>query len=136
MQIFETTKLTEKSDVYSFGIVLLEIITNKLLIDQNCEIPYITEWVGYELNRENIHKIMDPSLTGQYNSRSAWMTLELALACANPSTSERPNMSIVVKTLKQCIGFQNSTNKSGGFDSHSFDKPGTSFHAKKYHTAR
>ena len=77
--------LTEKSDVYSFGIVLLEIITGQPVIDQSRERSHIAQWVGFELNRGDITRIIDPNLHRDYESRSVWRALELGMSCVNPS---------------------------------------------------
>ncbi|CAL9244273.1 unnamed protein product [Arabidopsis halleri] len=102
-EYYQTTRLGEKSDVYSFGIVLLEMITNQPVIDQSRAKSHITQWVGFELNQGDITKIMDPNLHGDYESRSVWRVLELAMSCANPSSVNRPNMSQVANELKECL---------------------------------
>ncbi|KAF8102414.1 hypothetical protein N665_0198s0118 [Sinapis alba] len=96
-------RLSEKSDVYSFGIVLLEMITNQPVINQTSEKSHITEWVGFKINRGDIIEIMDPNLLKDYDSNSAWRALELAMSCADPSSSKRPSMSKVIQELKECI---------------------------------
>lgn len=96
------------SDVYSFGIVLLEIITNQRVIDKTREKHHITEWTAFMLNGGDITRIMDPNLNGDYNSRSVWSALELAMSCANPSSENRPSMSQVVAELKECLISENS----------------------------
>ncbi|KFK27491.1 hypothetical protein AALP_AA8G390000 [Arabis alpina] len=119
-EYYRTSRLTEKSDVYSFGIVLLEMITNEPVIDQARTKTHITQWVGFELNSGDISSIMDPNLHGEYDSRSAWRALELAMSCANPSSTRRPSMSRVVVKLKECLVSENSRrNISRGTDSQS-----------------
>ncbi|XP_019102059.1 PREDICTED: putative receptor-like protein kinase At3g46340 isoform X3 [Camelina sativa] len=102
-EYYRTCRLAEMSDVYSFGILLLEIITNQNVIDQGREKAHITEWVALVLKGGDVAKIVDPNLHGEYNSRSVWRALELAMSCANPSSEHRPNMSHVVTDLKECI---------------------------------
>ncbi|XP_048624042.1 probable LRR receptor-like serine/threonine-protein kinase At5g59680 [Brassica napus] len=94
-EYYRTSRLTEKSDVYSFGIVLLEMITNQ-------------------------PDYMDPNLQGDYDSHSAWRVLDLAMSCANPSSTKRPSMSQVVVELKECLASENSRRnmKRGRMDSH------------------
>jgi len=117
-EYYQTSRLGEKSDVYSFGIVLLELLTNQSVIDRNRRISHITQWVGSELNGGDITKIMDPKLNGDYDSRSAWRALELAMSCADPTSAKRPTMSHVVIELKECIVSENSKrNMSRGMDS-------------------
>uniref|UniRef100_M4CEB4 Protein kinase domain-containing protein n=1 Tax=Brassica campestris TaxID=3711 RepID=M4CEB4_BRACM len=107
-EYYRTSRLTEKSDVYSFGIVLLEMITNQPVIDQSREKSHITQWVEFELISGDIRTIMDPNLQGDYDSHSAWRVLDLAMSCANPSSTKRPSMSQVVVELKECLASENS----------------------------
>ncbi|KAF2581260.1 hypothetical protein F2Q68_00000812 [Brassica cretica] len=101
-------RLTKESDVYSFGIVLLEMITNQPVINQTSEFLHITKWVGFKLNGSDIIEIMDPNLAKDYDSNSAWRALELAMLCADPSSSKRPSMSQVIQELKECIALEDS----------------------------
>ncbi|ESQ30274.1 hypothetical protein EUTSA_v10011230mg [Eutrema salsugineum] len=107
-EYYRTNWLTEKSDVYSFGIVLLEITTNRPVIDQSRENPHIAEWVGLMLTKGDITSIMDPSLNGDYDSGSVWKAVELAMSCINPSSTRRPTMSQVVIELNDCLASENS----------------------------
>lgn len=100
--------MSEKSDVYSFGIVLLEIITNQLVIDQTRERPHIAEWVRFVLSTGDIESIMDPNLKGNYESSTAWKVLELAMSCSRPYSAERPNMAQIVHELNECLRYENS----------------------------
>ncbi|CAN8253827.1 unnamed protein product [Cochlearia groenlandica] len=116
-EYYRTSRLSEKSDVYSFGIVLLEMITNQPVINQHNEHTHITQWVGFKLNRGDLLEIMDPKLCGDYDINSAWRALELAISCANPSSSKRPAMSRVINELKECIVCENSRiSKNGGLE--------------------
>lgn len=96
-------RLGEKSDVYSFGIVLLEMITNQPVISQTSENSHITKWVSSKLICGDIIEIMDPNLRKDYDSNSAWRAVELAMSCANPSSSKRPSMSQVINEIKECL---------------------------------
>ncbi|CAN8321496.1 unnamed protein product [Cochlearia groenlandica] len=107
-EYYRTNWLTEKSDVYSFGIVLLEIITNRHVIDQSREKKHIAEWVGLMLTKGDIVSIMDPSLNGDYDLGSVWKVVELAMSCVNPSSTRRPTMSQVVNELKECLASENA----------------------------
>ncbi|XP_018476296.2 probable LRR receptor-like serine/threonine-protein kinase At1g51820 isoform X2 [Raphanus sativus] len=107
-EYYRTNWLTEKSDVYSFGVVLLEMITNRPVIDQSREKPHIGEWVGLMLTKGDIISIMDPSINGDYDSGSVWKAVELAMSCLNPSSMRRPTMSQVVIGLNECLASENS----------------------------
>ncbi|KAG2333379.1 hypothetical protein Bca52824_004559 [Brassica carinata] len=56
-----------------------------------------------ELNQGDIVEIMDPNLHKDYDFNSAWRALELAMLCANPSSSKRPSMSQVIHEIKECL---------------------------------
>ncbi|KAG2308589.1 hypothetical protein Bca52824_028337 [Brassica carinata] len=99
----DTGRLSEKSDVYSFGVVLLEMITNKPVIDETREKSNITQWVMFELNRGEATRIIDPNLGVDYNSASVWNALLLAMSCADRSSTKRPTMSNVVSKLRECL---------------------------------
>lgn len=89
------------------------------------------------LNRGDITRIMDPKLHGDYNSRSVWRALELAMLCANPSSENRPSMSQVVIELKECLTSENSMKgKNQDTDSHSSFEMSMSFDAKAVPSAR
>ncbi|XP_024011594.1 probable LRR receptor-like serine/threonine-protein kinase PAM74 isoform X2 [Eutrema salsugineum] len=132
-EYYRTSRLGEKSDVYSFGIVLLEMITNQPVIDQSRGKSHITQWVGFELNRGDITKIMDPNLHRDYESRSVWRALELAMSCANPSSVNRPNMSQVANELKECLVTENSRRN---MESHSSPEVSMSFDTGMFPRAR
>ncbi|KAJ9692189.1 hypothetical protein PVL29_011318 [Vitis rotundifolia] len=96
-----TGNLNEKSDVYSFGIVLLELITGRRAI-----IPggiHIAGWVSPMIERGDIRSVVDPRLQGDFNTNSAWKTVEIALACVASTGMQRPDMSHVVVNLKECL---------------------------------
>ncbi|XP_010481036.2 PREDICTED: receptor-like protein kinase At3g21340 [Camelina sativa] len=107
-EYYRTNRMTEKSDVYSFGVVLLEIITNRPVIEQSREKPHIAEWVNLMIIIGDIRKIVDPSLKKDYHSDSVWKFVELAMTCVNASSIARPTMSQVVTELTECITLENS----------------------------
>ncbi|WZZ50340.1 hypothetical protein YC2023_050447 [Brassica napus] len=85
-EYYQTNWLTEKSDIYSFGIVLLELISNRPIIQPS-----------------HITKIVDPQLQRNYDIGSVWKAIEIAMSCVSPSSTGRPNMSRVANDLKECL---------------------------------
>uniref|UniRef100_M4EHX1 non-specific serine/threonine protein kinase n=1 Tax=Brassica campestris TaxID=3711 RepID=M4EHX1_BRACM len=107
-EYYQTNWLNEKSDVYSFGIVLMEIITNRSVIELTREKAHIAEWVKILISRGDLEKIVDSNLGGDYDSNTVWKILELAMSCVSHSSSDRPTMSRVVNVLKECLISENS----------------------------
>ncbi|KAH7565683.1 hypothetical protein JRO89_XS09G0246000 [Xanthoceras sorbifolium] len=107
--------LNEKSDVYSFGVVLLEIITGRPVIIKctDDEVVHVSQWVSSMLAEGDIKSIIDPSLSGDFDNNSGWKVVELALACAFHSSSERPTMTEVVTELKECLAVEIARNDKG-----------------------
>lgn len=108
LRYYRTNWLSEKSDVYSFGVVLLEIVTNQPVIDKTREGPHINEWVGFMLTKGDIRSIIDPKLMGDYDTNGAWKIVELAMACVNPSSNQRPKMAHVVMELNECVALESA----------------------------
>ncbi|CAI9092001.1 OLC1v1027130C1 [Oldenlandia corymbosa var. corymbosa] len=102
-EYYETQRLNEKSDAYSFGIVLLELITGRPAISGTDEKRHIMQWVSHFVAAGDIAGIVDPKLKGIYDTNSAWKALEVALACASPTSLKRPTMADVITELKECL---------------------------------
>ncbi|ESQ51384.1 hypothetical protein EUTSA_v10016220mg [Eutrema salsugineum] len=102
-EYYQTNWLTEKSDIYSFGIVLLEIITNRPIIQQSREKPHLVEWISLEITKGDLRSVMDPNLHENYDIGSVWKAIEIAMSCVSLSSTRRPSMSRVVNELKECI---------------------------------
>ncbi|KAL5576846.1 hypothetical protein UlMin_018545 [Ulmus minor] len=104
-EYYLTSRLNEKSDVYSFGVVLLQLITSRPAISRinENERIHISQWVSVQLGNGDINSIADPRLQGDFDTNSMWKAVEIAMACLSQSATRRPNMSIVVTELKECL---------------------------------
>ncbi|KAL5575526.1 hypothetical protein UlMin_017225 [Ulmus minor] len=104
-EYYLTNRLNEKSDVYSFGVVLLQLITSRPAISRinENEMSHISQWVSVQLGNGDINSIVDPRLQGGFDTNSMWKAVEIAMACLSQSAARRPNMSIVVTELKECL---------------------------------
>ncbi|KAL5575533.1 hypothetical protein UlMin_017232 [Ulmus minor] len=100
-----TSRLNEKSDVYSFGVVLLQLITSRPAIIRNNENEWshISQWVSVQLGNGDINSIVDPRIRGDFDTNSMSKAVEIAMTCLSQSAAGRPNMSIVVTELKECL---------------------------------
>ncbi|KAF3558589.1 hypothetical protein F2Q69_00012081 [Brassica cretica] len=102
-EYYQTNWLTEKSDIYSFGIVLLELISNRPIIQPSRERPHLVDWISFMITNGDITNIVDPQLHQNYDIGSVWKAIEIAMSCVSPSSTGRPNMSRVANDLKECL---------------------------------
>lgn len=95
--------MSEKSDVHSFGVVLLEIITGQPVLSKTRENKHIIQWVSSIIAKGDIRKILDPRIQGDFDVNTVWRAVEIAMACVEPSSRDRPTMSRVAMELKECL---------------------------------
>lgn len=81
----------------------MEIITGRPAISKTQEKVHVNQWVSSMLARGDIKTILDPRLRGDYEINSAWKAVELAMNCVSDTSNKRPNMSEVVRGLKDCL---------------------------------
>ncbi|XP_071735902.1 PTI1-like tyrosine-protein kinase 3 [Rutidosis leptorrhynchoides] len=95
---------TCKTDVYSFGVVLLELLTGrKPGADRN--VPNIATWATPKQKKEDeVEKIVDPSLKGEYSLKGAVKLAAVANLCLQNEPGFRPCMTLVVKGLEPLLG--------------------------------
>ncbi|KAG0607870.1 hypothetical protein M758_8G061500 [Ceratodon purpureus] len=93
----QTSRLNEKSDVYSFGIVLLELLTNKMAVDDEVN---LLDWVMSKLEGKTIQDVIDTHVRATCHDLDALeKTLKLALLCSKLNPSHRPSMYDVSQVL-------------------------------------
>ncbi|KAJ3670211.1 hypothetical protein LUZ60_010535 [Juncus effusus] len=100
-----TMQVTVAGNVYSFGVVLLEILTSKLPVDESFEEGIdLVKWVNGSLVRgETPEQIMDPRLsTVSFGWRKQMLeVLKVAMLCTDHTPSKRPKMKKVVEMLNE-----------------------------------
>ncbi|CAL9223590.1 unnamed protein product [Arabidopsis halleri] len=103
-EYYSTRQMNEKSDVYSLGVVLLEVITgHPAIASSKTEKTHISDHVRLMLANGDIRGIVDQRLRERYDVGSAWKMSEIALACTEHTSAQRPTMSQVVMELKQIV---------------------------------
>ncbi|KAF4381686.1 putative leucine-rich repeat receptor-like protein kinase At2g19210 [Cannabis sativa] len=107
-EYFQSNWLNEKSDVYSFGVVLLEIITSRSVLSRSSdnENIHLSQWVQFMVGNGEIKSIVDPRLQGHFQVNSAWKYVEIATACLNKNSIDRPTMTQVVMELNECLALE------------------------------
>lgn len=112
-----TGHLYVKSDVYGFGVVLLEILTGLIALDQNRptnEMNLVDFTRGSLSDKKKLKKIMDQRLEEQYSSTAAFLIAQLILKCLESDPKNRPSMEQVLETLEkaQSIKYKPKVKKS------------------------
>ncbi|XVE88780.1 hypothetical protein DITRI_Ditri19aG0096300 [Diplodiscus trichospermus] len=99
--------LNKKSDVYSFGIILFELITGQPALLRSLEGRiHILECLSPIVDKGDIRSIIDPRLQGEFDVNAAWKMVEIAMSCSQPASIQRPNMSLVLTELKECMAIE------------------------------
>lgn len=129
-EYYLSQQLTEKSDVYSFGVILLELISGKEAISNECfgdNVRSIIQWAKLHIQSGDIQAIIDPSLMNEYNTQSVWKIAEKAMMCVQPQGTLRPSMSEVLKEIQDAILIARAAEADR--EGNSVDIAGTSRHS-------
>ncbi|GJR52633.1 putative receptor protein kinase ZmPK1 [Tanacetum coccineum] len=103
--------ITSKVDVFSYGVVILEMITGRSALYQtsgeSCKSGIgLVNWVRDSIYESDgsctdswVDKIVDPSITGEYEQKNMKKLVRIALQCTEEDSGARPSMSQVVDML-------------------------------------
>lgn len=92
-----TSRLNEKSDVYSYGIVLLELLTGKKPVDNECNLHHL---ILSKTASNEVMETVDPDVGDTCKDLGEVKKLfQLALLCTKRQPSDRPTMHEVVRVL-------------------------------------
>ncbi|KAG8366958.1 hypothetical protein BUALT_Bualt16G0022400 [Buddleja alternifolia] len=100
-----TCRVSDKADVYSYGVVLLELISDKKLLDPSFS-SYgngfnIVSWACMLLRQGRAKEFFTAGLWDMGPHDDLIEVLHLAVVCTVDSLSTRPTMKQVVRRLKQ-----------------------------------
>ncbi|OIT38110.1 PREDICTED: leucine-rich repeat receptor-like tyrosine-protein kinase PXC3 [Nicotiana attenuata] len=102
-----TMQVTATGNVYSYGVVLLEILTTRLPVDEDFgEGIDLVKWVhGAPARGETPEQILDARLsTISFSWRKEMLAaLKVALLCTDVTPAKRPKMKKVVEMLQEII---------------------------------
>ncbi|XP_057457450.1 receptor protein kinase TMK1-like [Lotus japonicus] len=100
-------KITTKADVFSYGVVLMELLTGLMALDESRpeESRYLVEWFWRVKSRkENLMAAIDPTLeTTDETFESISIVAELAGHCTARDSYHRPDMSHAVNVLSALV---------------------------------
>ncbi|XP_068335368.1 protein STRUBBELIG-RECEPTOR FAMILY 3-like [Pyrus communis] len=103
---FESGIYTHQSDVYSFGVVMLELLTGRKSHDstRNRGEQFLVRWATTQLHDiDALSRMVDPSLNGQYPTKSLSHFADIISQCIQSEPEFRPPMSGVVQDLLDMI---------------------------------
>ncbi|KAH7866810.1 hypothetical protein Vadar_025321 [Vaccinium darrowii] len=111
------------------------------------ENTHIVKWVMPMVERAEIKEIVDSRLNGDFDTNCAWKVVEIAMACVEQKSIQRPAMRQVVAELRECVEMEidrikdrkenevyNSESGSSFYVSHgsSVGAPSASYHPLLY----
>uniref|UniRef100_A0A0D9VLR7 non-specific serine/threonine protein kinase n=1 Tax=Leersia perrieri TaxID=77586 RepID=A0A0D9VLR7_9ORYZ len=103
-----TSRLNEKSDVYSYGIVLLELLTGKRPVDNECNLHHL---ILSKAADNTVMEMVDPDIADTCKDLGeVKKVFQLALLCSKRQPSDRPTMHEVVRVL-DCLVYPDPSSK-------------------------
>ncbi|XP_028777641.1 receptor protein kinase TMK1 [Neltuma alba] len=119
-----TGKITTKADVFSFGVVLMELLTGLMALDEDRpeENQYLPAWFWHiKSDKDKLTAAIDPSLDKKEETfESISVIAELAGHCTAREPSQRPDMGHAVNVLAPLVEkwkpFDDDTEEYSGID--------------------
>ncbi|GFP89857.1 proline-rich receptor-like protein kinase perk1 [Phtheirospermum japonicum] len=101
-EYFMYGKVNEKIDVYAYGVVLLELLSGRKPISNNClkGQESLVMWAKPILNSKKFARLMDPDLGSCYDHEQVERMVLAASLCIRRAPRARPHMSLVSKLLQ------------------------------------
>ncbi|XP_052880774.1 protein kinase STUNTED isoform X1 [Gossypium arboreum] len=101
-EYFMYGKVNDKIDVYAFGVVLLELLSGRKPISNDCPKGQesLVMWAKPILSGGKVSQLLDPSLADGYDCDQMERMVLAATLCLRRAPRARPQMGVVVKLLQ------------------------------------
>ncbi|KAL0535791.1 hypothetical protein IC582_024716 [Cucumis melo] len=101
-EYFMHGKVSDKIDVYAFGVVLLELLSGRKPISNNCPKGQesLVMWAKPILSEGKVSQLLDPSLGSDYNHDQIGRMILAATLCIRRAPRLRPQISLILKLLQ------------------------------------
>lgn len=107
-EYFYTRKLTRKTDVYAFGVVLFELLSGRLAVDERYgeEHCSLVRWAQKCVKERKFNQMVDINIRGTISPKCLRGFAQIANRCLHSVLKERPTMADVVVSLQALLNLQ------------------------------
>lgn len=63
------------------------------------------------IREQKIEEIVDPNIKGMYHAEAMWRVVEVALACIESFSANRPSMADIVRELEDALIIENNASE-------------------------
>ncbi|XP_010060469.2 probable serine/threonine-protein kinase At1g01540 [Eucalyptus grandis] len=87
-------------DVYCFGVLVMEIVTGRLPVDESQPQAHLIDWLKFMIANQRTVHVVDSNIPERPSSKELKRVLLIALRCVDPDLNHRPRMGDVVHMLE------------------------------------